>query len=68
MKRFTERYFRTETQWTKVTRDNQARKFIFARGHKGNFQAHEISELPFKWIPNWDSAKDRAESAMANFS
>lgn len=66
--RYTEKTFRTDTQWVKVTRDNQERKFTFARGYKNNFAANEVETLSFKWVANWTEAKERAERSMAAFA
>jgi hypothetical protein len=63
--RFTEKYIRTDSQWVKVTRDNKAKTFTFAKGYKGQFSAHEIETLSFKWVANWTEAKDRATKSMA---
>lgn len=64
MKRFTEKYVRTASQWVKITRDNENRTFTFARGYTNNFQAHDIQTLSFKWVANWSEANDRAESMI----
>jgi hypothetical protein len=68
MTRFTEKYVRSETQWVKITRDNQIRTFTFARGYKGEFSANEIETLPFKWVANWTEALDRANKSIANYA
>lgn len=64
MTRFTEKTFRSENKWVKITRDNKHRKFIFALGDKGNFQAYHIDELTFKWCANWAEAQTRSEYLM----
>lgn len=66
--RFTEKYVRSNSQWVKITRDNQNRTFTFARGLKDQFQAHNIEEYKFKWVANWAEAKDKAERMMAIYS
>ena len=50
MTRFTERTIRASGQWVKITRDNESRTFTFARGYEGDFKAHEIETLTFKWV------------------
>jgi hypothetical protein len=68
MTRFTEKTIRTETQWVKITRDNESRTFTFARGYNAEFSAHDISTLSFKWIPNWTEAIDRANRSMETYA
>ena len=65
MKRFTERTVRTESKWVKITRDNKERAFTFAKGYKGEYTAHEIETLSFKWVANWSEATARANIAMS---
>ena len=67
MKRYTEKTIRTNDQWVKITRDNQQRKFTFARGYKNEFTANEIETLSFKWVPNWSEAITRANSMIGNY-
>lgn len=67
MTRFTEKTFRSENKWIKITRDNKDRKFIFAIGDKDNFKAYSIDELTFKWCANWTEAETRANYLMTNF-
>lgn len=62
MTRFTEKTIRANTRWVKITRDNKNRNFTFAVGRDGDFSAHHIDTLSFKWVANWDEAKARAES------
>lgn len=62
MTRFTEKTIRTNGRWVKITRDNKDRTFTFAVGRDGNFFAHHVDTLTFKWVANWDEAKSRAES------
>ena len=64
MKRFTDKTIRTEQQWVKITRDNRQRSFTFAKGYKGNFTAHQIETLTFKWVANWADAVDHANRMM----
>ena len=52
----------------KITRDNKAKTFTFARGYKGSYQAHDIETLSFKWVANWNEAVERAEKQIATFS
>ena len=66
--RFTDKTFRSDTQWVKVTRDNTERTFTFARGYKGDFSANEVETLSFKWVANWTEAKERAERSMAAYA
>lgn len=66
--RFTEKYVRSDSQWVKITRDNQSRTFTFARGYRDQVQAYDIEELKFKWVANWTEAKDKAERMMAAYS
>lgn len=68
MTRFTERTIRASGQWVKITRDNKKRTFTFARGYASKMQAHEISTLSFKWIPNWAEAQDRANRTIATYA
>jgi hypothetical protein len=64
----TEKTIRGDSQWVKITRDNKKRTFTFARGWAGEYQAHDIYELPFKWIPNWTEAIDRANRSIATLA
>jgi hypothetical protein len=64
----TEKTIRSASQWVKITRDNQQRKFTFARGYAGKYQAHEIHSLSFKWVPNWTEALDRANQTLATYA
>jgi hypothetical protein len=68
MTSYTDKTFRSATQWVKVTRDNKNRTFTFARGHKDNFTAHETETLSFKWVANWTEAQERALRSMAYFA
>lgn len=68
MTRFTEKYVRTEHQWVKITRDNKERTFTFARGLNGNYQAHEIQTLSFKWVANWSEAIASANRTIATYA
>ena len=68
MTRFTDKTVRSANQWVKITRDNAAREFTFARGYAGESQAHEIQTLSFKWVANWTEALDKAERTMAVFA
>ena len=60
MTRFTERTIRTHGKWIKITRDNKERNFTFALGYQGEFKAHDLSTLSFKWVANWSEATERA--------
>lgn len=60
----TDRTFRTNGKWLKVTRDAKKREFTFAMGWNGNVSAYQIDALPFKWIPTWQDAQERAERLM----
>lgn len=64
----TEKTVRSASQWIKITRDNKQRKFTFARGQNGKYQAHEIYSLSFKWISNWTEALDRANNTLAAYA
>lgn len=68
MKRFTEKYVRTDSQWIKISRDNKERTFTFAHGHAGVFQAWNVQTLPFKWISNWSEAVDYANRQIETFA
>lgn len=68
MRRYTERTIRAANQWVKITRDNKDRTFTFARGYAGNYQAHEIFTLPFKWVANWTEAQDKANRTIATYA
>ena len=68
MTRFTRKTVRTETQWVQITRDNEQRKFTFARGYKGNLSAHDIDSYPFKWCANWSEAIDFAQRKINSYS
>jgi hypothetical protein len=63
--RFTEKTIRTDSQWVKITRDNQKRTFTFARGYKGEVTAQDIGTLSFKWVANWTEAIDHANNKMS---
>lgn len=67
MKRFTDKTFRNENKWVKITRDNKEKTFTFALGDKGEFQAYNINSLKFKWCANWTEAQTRANYLMTNF-
>lgn len=64
MKRFIDRTMRSESQWVKITRDNQDRTFTFAKGSQGEFKAHTIETLSFKWVANWTEAIARASGML----
>jgi hypothetical protein len=64
----TEKTIRGDSQWVKITRDNKNRTFTFARGYAGQYQAHDISKLPFKWIANWTEAIDHANRTIATYA
>lgn len=66
MIRFTDRTYRNDSKWCKITRDNQERKFTFALGDKGEFKAYHVDELRFKWCTNWQEAQERALYLMRN--
>jgi len=66
MTRWTDRTIRTDSKWVKITRDNKKRTFTFAKGYTGEFKAHDIEELSFKWIANWSEAVERA-NRLASF-
>jgi len=68
MTRFTEKTVRTANQWVKISRDNTKRTFTFARGYVGQFTAHEIETLTFKWVANWTEALDRANRTLATYA
>jgi len=62
--RFIERTMRTDSHWVKITRDNKERTFTFAKGSAGNYQAHTLETLSFKWVANWTEAITRASGMM----
>lgn len=64
MSNLTFKYVRNESEWIKITRDNDKRKFTFARGYKGKAVAFERDTLSFKWISNWTEALDRANRSL----
>jgi hypothetical protein len=64
----TEKTIRGDSQWVKITRDNKNRTFTFAHGYAGQYQAHNIMELPFKWIANWTEAIDHANRTIATYA
>lgn len=66
--RFTEKYVRSDSQWVKITRDNQSRTFTFARGYKNNFTASDIETLSFKWVSNWTEAINRANNMIGSYA
>ena len=68
MTRFTDRTIRSDSQWVKISRDNKERTFTFARGHQGQYQAHEIETYPFKWVANWAEATDKAQRMIATYA
>lgn len=65
MAMITEKTFRTESQWTKVTRNNKDRSFTFARGYKGAFVADDTQTYPFRYVSNWKEAEAHALRGMA---
>ena len=67
MTRFTDKTISTNSQWVKITRDNKERTFTFARGYAGQYQAHELQTLSFKWVANWTEAIDKANRTMAAY-
>ena len=62
--RYTDRTMRTDSAWVKITRDNKARTFTFAKGYAGQYAAHTIETLSFKWVANWTEAITRASGMM----
>jgi hypothetical protein len=68
MTRFTEKTVRSSNQWVKITRDNKDRTFTFAHGWAGEFKAHDVSTLPFKWVANWTEALDKANRTIATYA
>lgn len=68
MTRYTDRTIRAAAQWVKITRDNKERTFTFARGYEGEFKAHEIETLSFKWVANWSEAADRANRMISTYA
>jgi len=68
MKRYTDKTVRTSTQWVKITRDNKDRTFTFAHGWAGNYQAHDVQTLPFKWVANWSEAVASANRTIATYA
>ena len=68
MARFTEKYVRTDSQWVKITRDNQDKTFTFARGYEGQYQAKEIQTLSFKWVANWKEAIEKANRTIETYA
>lgn len=66
--RFTEKYVRSDSQWVKITRDNQNRTFTFARGYKNEFTAQDIETLTFKWVANWTEAINRANNMIGSYA
>lgn len=58
----TEKTIRAGSQWVKITRDSNARKFVFARGNAGEEQTY-----PFTFIPAWDDAIKHAQERMAAY-
>jgi hypothetical protein len=63
MIRYTEKTIRANGQWVKITRDNKERNFTFAKGLQGEYTAHTIETLPFKWVANWKEAIERATTS-----
>ena len=68
MTRFTEKTVRAANQWVKISRDNTKQTYTFARGYVGQFTAHEIETLTFKWVANWAEALDRANRTLATYA
>ena len=68
MTRFTDKTIRFANQWTKITRDNKNRTFTFARGYQGQFSAHQLETLSFKWVANWSEAVQRANRLMEAYA
>ena len=64
----TEKYVRSDNQWVKITRNNKDRTFTFAHGWKGEFTAHNIETINFKWIANWSVAIDKANRTIATYA
>jgi hypothetical protein len=62
--RYTDRTMRTDSAWVKITRDNKERTFTFAKGFQGEYSAHTIETLSFKWVANWAEAITRAADMM----
>ncbi len=62
--RYTDRTMRTDSAWVKITRDNKARTFTFAKGYTGEYTARQIETLSFKWVANWTEAITRASGMM----
>jgi hypothetical protein len=54
--------------WVKISRDNKERTFTFARGYKGQYQAHDVETYSFKWVANWSEATDKAQKMIATYA
>jgi hypothetical protein len=68
MARYTEKTARTSKQWVKITRDNKARTFTFARGYVGEFKSTETEVYSFKWVSNWAEAVEQANRTLATYA
>jgi hypothetical protein len=64
----TEKYVRSDKQWVKITRNNKDRTFTFAHGWQGEFTAHNIETITFKWVANWSEAIDKANRTIATYA
>ena len=66
--RYTEKTIRRANQWVKITRDNQCKRFTFARGYDSSPSAHDVETYSFRWIPNWTDAIDRANMKIDTYA
>jgi hypothetical protein len=56
----TERTFRGDRFWVKVTRSNATKQYYFALGFTGAPRAHRTSSVPFSIIRTWYDAECHA--------
>jgi hypothetical protein len=66
--RYTEKTVRKLGQWVKITRDNQFRRFTFARGFDNSLSAHDIETYSFCWVCNWSEAINRANMKIDTYA
>jgi len=65
---FTEKTIRGDSQWVKITRDKKNRTFTFARGYKGQYQAHDIETWGFEWVKTWNEAIEKANDKLVIYA
>ena len=61
-------YVRRRGLWIKITRDNQKKRFTFARGYEGHFKAVEVTSWPFTLMTTWNDAVEHANRTIDTYA